>query len=463
MLQKRNLLFLSLLILGILLLSSCFLNPPVTEGIIKGNVLVPEGTILSKDLTGQALPDATVNIINLETGAIIATATTDANGYYQISVDAGGPYLLEAIKGEVKLQQITPQVELGKEYDLGTTDCTTTAAALIAQAMMDAGDNPADIDCASIMADPNFNDVSNIVCNTIQAGGDPTVSVAIQQAVEDFLNPPAPAPAPAPAPTYTVTFNSNEGSAVSPITGIAYNATITLPTDPTKEGYTFGGWYKESECTDDWDFATDKVTSNVTLYAKWISLHYYVDGTTGNDVTGDGSSGNPWATISCALSNVNVPDGGTIHVADGTYAESITFPDGKVITLQSVHGVPFTTIIGVDTFATVTCSNSLDGTTLEGFMIMHNSGESGSGISVSAGYLTINSSTISGNSATGSGGGIINDGGTLTITGSTISGNFATEHGGGIINYEGTITITGSTIFNNSAISRGSFINEVFN
>jgi len=37
--------------------------------------MVPEGTIQAKDLTGQALPDATVNIIDLETGAIIATTT----------------------------------------------------------------------------------------------------------------------------------------------------------------------------------------------------------------------------------------------------------------------------------------------------------------------------------------------------------------------------------------------------
>ena len=72
MLKKRNLLFLSLLILGILLLSSCFLNPPVTEGILKGQVIVPEGSVLTKDLTGQALPDATVNIIDLATGAILS-------------------------------------------------------------------------------------------------------------------------------------------------------------------------------------------------------------------------------------------------------------------------------------------------------------------------------------------------------------------------------------------------------
>lgn len=102
-------------------------------------------------------------------------------------------------------------MEIGIEYDLGTADCTTTAAALVAQAMMDAGDNPADTDCAAILADPDFDDVSSIVCTTIQAGQDPTASAAIQQAVEDFLNPPAPAPP--STPTYTVTYDGNGNTA----------------------------------------------------------------------------------------------------------------------------------------------------------------------------------------------------------------------------------------------------------
>ena len=232
MLKKRNFIFLSLLILGILLLSSCFLNPPVTEGILKGQVIVPEGTIQAKDLTGQALPDATVNIIDLVTGAIIATTVTDATSHYQVSVPPGGPYLLEAVKGSVKLQQITPQVEVGIEYELGTTDCATTASALIVQAMLDVEDYPddlADINLADIEADPNFNNVMNIVCSIIEAVGDPTVSAAVQQAVENFLHPPAPTPTPLSSAKAITAFNFTTPAAVGVINEGAKIIALTVP------------------------------------------------------------------------------------------------------------------------------------------------------------------------------------------------------------------------------------------
>ena len=271
--KKRNLIFICLLILGVFLITSCLPKPPVTEGILKGQVIVPEG---SKQLTGQALADATVNIIDPVTGDIIATTTTDANGYYQVFVPAGGPYLLQAVKEGVKVQQFTPQVEVGIEYDLGTADCSTTAIALIVQAMLvaeDYPDNLTNINLADIEADPGFNDVMNPVCSIIEAGGDPALSAVIQQAIEDFLYPPAPAPA--PTPTYTVTFDSQGGSAVDPQT-VEHGELATEPTDPTKTGHTFGGWYKESGCTNAWDFDTDKVTSDVTLYAQWTINSYTV-------------------------------------------------------------------------------------------------------------------------------------------------------------------------------------------
>jgi uncharacterized repeat protein (TIGR02543 family) len=71
--------------------------------------------------------------------------------------------------------------------------------------------------------------------------------------------------------TYTVTFDSQGGSAVSSISA-EYNSIITAPSAPTKTGYNFGGWYKESACVNEWNFATDTVKGNTTLYAKWVNV-----------------------------------------------------------------------------------------------------------------------------------------------------------------------------------------------
>ena len=67
---------------------------------------------------------------------------------------------------------------------------------------------------------------------------------------------------------FTVTFDSQGGSAIAAIT-VANNSTISAPAAPTRKGYTFGGWYKDADCKNAWNFATDRVTGNITLYAKW--------------------------------------------------------------------------------------------------------------------------------------------------------------------------------------------------
>ena len=70
--------------------------------------------------------------------------------------------------------------------------------------------------------------------------------------------------------TYTVTFETSGGSAVDPVTVDAVS-TVTKPADPTKSGYTFGGWYKDSTLQTPWDFANGTVTADTTLYAKWTA------------------------------------------------------------------------------------------------------------------------------------------------------------------------------------------------
>ena len=78
-------------------------------------------------------------------------------------------------------------------------------------------------------------------------------------------------PSPIEPATFSVTFSSLGGSSVDSVTGISYGATISAPEAPTRSGYTFGGWYKDQDCSagQKWSFSEDVVTENTVLYAKW--------------------------------------------------------------------------------------------------------------------------------------------------------------------------------------------------
>lgn len=67
---------------------------------------------------------------------------------------------------------------------------------------------------------------------------------------------------------YAVTFDTKGGTAIEPQV-VIHNGTVSKPEpDPTREGYTFGGWYTDAGCTTAYGFSTP-VTGGLTLYAKW--------------------------------------------------------------------------------------------------------------------------------------------------------------------------------------------------
>lgn len=73
---------------------------------------------------------------------------------------------------------------------------------------------------------------------------------------------------------YTITFDSKGGSAVQPIKASA-GAAITAPTDPTKDGFVFAGWYESTDggtTLFDTAFSFSYMPARVfTLYAKWAT------------------------------------------------------------------------------------------------------------------------------------------------------------------------------------------------
>ncbi len=86
-----------------------------------------------------------------------------------------------------------------------------------------------------------------------------SVAADLQNAIDDLV------------PIYTVTFHWNYENASTERVEAEKGSVVTAPdTAPNREGYTFTGeWYRDADCAQKFDVATEKVTGNMTLYAGW--------------------------------------------------------------------------------------------------------------------------------------------------------------------------------------------------
>lgn len=93
---------------------------------------------------------------------------------------------------------------------------------------------------------------------------------------------------------HRVKFDAKGGSSVDSQTP-ASGSTVSKPADPTREGYTFGGWYTDEACTEAYKFDA-AVTADMTLYAKWTKNAINPGGNGGSGSNGgNGGSGNAGA------------------------------------------------------------------------------------------------------------------------------------------------------------------------
>lgn len=66
---------------------------------------------------------------------------------------------------------------------------------------------------------------------------------------------------------HTLTFETNGGSTIAPVT-VRHGNAVARPADPTKDKYTFIGWYVDPEFSAEYDFAT-VLEADKTIYAKF--------------------------------------------------------------------------------------------------------------------------------------------------------------------------------------------------
>lgn len=117
--------------------------------------------------------------------------------------------------------------------------------------------------------------------------------------------------------TYTITFDADGGSAVASMS-VTAGTPVEAPAAPTKDGYTFAGWYMDEGLFDPFDFS-QMPARDITLYAKWTYLDQTMHdgGTRGAD--GD------WTQVDFGGQRVNV----AISVHDNT---EYSFPSAKIYT-----------------------------------------------------------------------------------------------------------------------------------
>ena len=71
-------------------------------------------------------------------------------------------------------------------------------------------------------------------------------------------------------PGFTITFDSKGGTDVAPQNQM-YGEHLELPEPPTREGYSFTGWYIDYACEEPWNVEEGTIQSDMTLYAGWVA------------------------------------------------------------------------------------------------------------------------------------------------------------------------------------------------
>jgi uncharacterized repeat protein (TIGR02543 family) len=116
---------------------------------------------------------------------------------------------------------------------------------------------------------------------------------------------------------YTITFDSKGGSSVSGLTQ-DYDSSVSAPSNPTKSGYTFAGWFSDEGLLSTYTF-NKMPGENITLYAKWTLNTYTINftlngGTLGaNQITSYTIVDQPVSLVPATLAG---------HVFKGFYRES---------------------------------------------------------------------------------------------------------------------------------------------
>ena len=150
---------------------------------------------------------------------------------------------------------------------------------------------------------------------------------------------------------YTVSFDTKGGAETIAPQEVVRGGKASTPTPPTKTGYVFDGWYSSDtyNAGSKWDFASNTVSTNTTLLAKWLSTDAGITAVSLNGTAG---------TINGTDIAVVLPCGSTIPT------------DASAVSVTTVTGAIASTPVTADTGSTWTFTvTAEDGTTTKNYTV----------------------------------------------------------------------------------------------
>ena len=255
---------------------------PLAEELVFNTVAYLVNNINAVEAIKETNPNALIAIVGLHNpvkGLMVSVdgQVVDLGEYVEYFIEATNVYnTIYAAASENVIFVEADETEIAG-YE-GTINIDTTDYLSLMQAIMTL-DNK--LNAGTVVTENGHNYIANQLKAAItKVDHIDTNSDNLCDKCETNLAPVTPTPTPTPnrpgpggggggvASSFTIKFETNGGSKVDDVK-VENGKSLAEPAAPTKNGFTFDGWYTDKELTKKYDFS-QKVTKSFTLYAKWI-------------------------------------------------------------------------------------------------------------------------------------------------------------------------------------------------
>ena len=257
---------------------------PLAEELVFNTVAYLVNNINAVEAIKETNPNALIAIVGLHNpvkGLMVSVdgQVVDLGEYVEYFIEATNVYnTIYAAASENVIFVEADETEIAG-YE-GTINIDTTDYLSLMQAIMTL-DNK--LNAGTVVTENGHNYIANQLKAAItKVDHIDTNSDNLCDKCETNLAPVTPTPTPTPTPnrpgpggggggvasSFTIKFETNGGSKVDDVK-VENGKSLAEPAAPTKNGFTFDGWYTDKELTKKYDFS-QKVTKSFTLYAKWI-------------------------------------------------------------------------------------------------------------------------------------------------------------------------------------------------